>query len=497
MNKNQLYDEMEKASAEPYAGSMIETFRAIGYSAKTAVADIIDNSITAGAKTVWVDYEWRGPDTVLSIIDNGVGMKNDELIQAMRPGSKSPLDFREENDLGRFGLGLKTASFSQTRKFSVVSKTEESMCSYWCWDLDYVNTANAWNLLKYCPNIETWVSKINELASGTCVLWWDLDRLTKNSKEDSKASRDKFMTAMEEVKTHLSMVFHRFIEDGLNIYFRNRKIEGWDPFMIGVEGINPRPTTPLQGGKVRVKGFVLPHRSKLSVEQYKNGQGPYESWTAHQGFYVYRNNRLLVAGDWLGLFKREMHFDLCRIRIDLTNDIDEEWQIDIKKSKARPPVKYREQIIALAKDAINTAVEVYNLRGKVIQRTLSQDQFIPLWEERVRHGKRFYKVNRNHPIIENLLSGERGSKGAFEKVLQFIEETIPVPLISLRESENEKPLGQPFEGIDHSSIKETIKKLFTLYLANGMTEENAKKRIMSTEPYNYYPEYVERLNHDL
>ncbi len=360
MNNNQMYDDMEKASAEPYAGSMIETFRAIGYSAKTAVADIIDNSITAGAENVWVDYEWRGPDTVLSIIDDGIGMSNDELIQAMRPGSKSPLDFREENDLGRFGLGLKTASFSQTRKFTVVSKKEKSTCSYWCWDLDYVNTANEWSLVKYCPNIDTWVSKVNELTSGTCVLWWDLDRLTKNSREDSKASKDKFMTAMEGVKTHLSMVFHRFIEDGLNIYFRDRKIQGWDPFMIGIEGINPRPGTSLQGGKVRVKGFVLPHRSKLSPEQYKNGQGPYESWTAHQGFYVYRNNRLLVAGDWLGLFKREMHFDLCRIRIDLTNDIDEEWQIDIKKSKARPPVKYRDQIIALAKDAINTAVEVYN-----------------------------------------------------------------------------------------------------------------------------------------
>jgi signal transduction histidine kinase len=117
------YSKLEHTSAEPEACSMIETFRSIGYSIETAIADIIDNSITAGAKNIWIDYDWQGTDTILSIMDDGCGMNDGEIIQAMRPGSTSPLTLRPENDLGRFGLGLKTASFSQCRKFCVISKT--------------------------------------------------------------------------------------------------------------------------------------------------------------------------------------------------------------------------------------------------------------------------------------------------------------------------------------------------------------------------------------
>jgi len=133
------YTNIQSTSAEPEASSMIETFRAIGYSIETAIADIIDNSITAGAKNVWIDYDWKGSNTTLSILDDGMGMTNEQLIQAMRPGSKNPLDERSTDDLGRFGLGLKTASFSQSRKFSVVSKSANYKTDYRDWDLDYVN----------------------------------------------------------------------------------------------------------------------------------------------------------------------------------------------------------------------------------------------------------------------------------------------------------------------------------------------------------------------
>ena len=143
------YSKYKKAQAEPEASSMIETFRAIGYSVESAIADLIDNSISAGAKNIWVDYEWKGEDTTISVTDVGVGLSNDELINAMRPGSKNPMDIREANDLGRFGLGLKTASFSQCKKFSVISKVKGGETSYWCWDLDYVKQeAKSWRNLK-------------------------------------------------------------------------------------------------------------------------------------------------------------------------------------------------------------------------------------------------------------------------------------------------------------------------------------------------------------
>lgn len=487
------YTNIQSTSAEPDASSMIETFRAIGYSIETAIADIIDNSITAGAKNIWIDYDWKGSNTTLSILDDGEGMNNEQLIQAMRPGSKNPLDERTSNDLGRFGLGLKTASFSQSRKFTVFSKAKDYKPVFWTWDLEFVNKEQAWKLIRFIPNEGKWIEKIESIETGTCVIWWDLDRLTKDTIEDSEEAKSKFLGIMDSVKSHLSMVFHRYIDEGIKIRFRERLIKSWNPFMIGIDGLQTKPETRLEGGLIKIKGFVLPHRSKLTAEQYNYGKGPKDSWTAHQGFYVYRNRRLLVAGDWLGLFKREVHYDLCRIQIDLPNNFDNEWQIDIKKSIARPPSIYRKQILALAKEVRNQAIEVYRHKGKVLKRKFASDEYIPFWEERVRHGKRFYKINRNHPIINELLSKSADLKKEIEKVIQFIEETIPVPLITLQESENEKPHGQPFEGIDHNAIKETMQKLFNGFVLSGLSIEKAKARILNTEPYNFYPEYIEFL----
>src|SRR5947209_1369949 len=112
------YSRYKTTPAEPEASSMIETFRAIGYSIQSAVADIVDNSISAGAKNIRINFEWKGANTWLAIKDDGIGMDNDELIQAMKPGSRNPNEERSAKDLGRFGLGLKTASFSQCRILS-------------------------------------------------------------------------------------------------------------------------------------------------------------------------------------------------------------------------------------------------------------------------------------------------------------------------------------------------------------------------------------------
>jgi hypothetical protein len=490
------YSQYKKAQAEPEASSMIETFRAIGYSVESAIADLIDNSISAGAKNIWVDYEWKGEDTSISVTDDGGGMSNDELINAMRPGSKNPMDIREVKDLGRFGLGLKTASFSQCKKFSVISKVKGGGTSYWCWDLDYVkNEAKSWSLVNYYPN-ESYFQRINKSEKGTSVIWWDIDRLTLGTSVESLESMDKFMRTMDGVKKHLSMVFHRFMSEGLKISFMGREVEPWDPFMIGVGGLQLKADVYLDNRRILIKGFVLPHRSKLTSEQYNYGKGVKDSWTAHQGFYVYRNKRLLVSGDWLGIgnFKKEVHYDLCRILIDLPNDCDDEWQIDIKKSIARPPLKYLEQILSVAKDVRSQAVEVYRHKGKVLKRKHSQteDQF--LWEDYKRHDKRFYKLNRNHPVLKQLLENANSYKSEIEKSLRFIEETIPIPLITLKENENEIPHGQPFEGANHDLINVTIKAMYQNLVNQGKNDEQAKAIILGIEPFNFYPEYIECLN---
>ncbi|HPE41420.1 MAG TPA: ATP-binding protein, partial [Bacteroidales bacterium] len=192
MNKNQILT----TKAEPDASSMIETFRAIGYSIEAAIADIIDNSISADSKNIWINYDWKGENTIIIIKDDGCGMNHDELVQAMRPGSKHPADERSKKDLGRFGLGLKTASFSQTRKFSVISKKKNESTVFWAWDLDHVQKVQSWELIQYTP-LEYELEKIENQESGTSVIWYCLDRILKNTKEEDTEALGKFMELME------------------------------------------------------------------------------------------------------------------------------------------------------------------------------------------------------------------------------------------------------------------------------------------------------------
>lgn len=175
------YTQIPKAEAIPKADSMIETFRAIGYTLGTAVADIIDNSITAGAKNVWITRIWDGDNSSICIKDDGHGMNSDECIQAMRPGSKNPLEERDAVDLGRFGLGLKTASFSQCRKLTLLSKRKGGKPVGWTWDLDYVGKVKKWEVLQWVPN--EYLHIIDDIKSGTAVIWSELDRLVTEGTE--------------------------------------------------------------------------------------------------------------------------------------------------------------------------------------------------------------------------------------------------------------------------------------------------------------------------
>ncbi|MBO8093648.1 MAG: ATP-binding protein [Prosthecochloris sp.] len=472
---------------------MIETFRSIGYSLESAIADIVDNSISAEANNVWIDFNWAGSDTVLSIMDDGKGMLSEEIVEAMKPGSINPSASRSDNDLGRFGLGLKTASFSQCRKFCLRSKKSHDGNSYWAWDLDHVNRVKAWQLVKECPDTGFSDERYRGNDHGTEVLWWDIDRLTEGSRENESRSKDHFLAEMIKVKKHLGMVFHRYLDDGFSIYMRGKKIPPWDPFMIGYEGLQPRPEQIIDNGRVRIKGFVLPHRSKLEPEEYEYGKGPKGNWSAHQGFYVYRNRRLLVAGDWLGLFKREVHYDLCRIRIDLPNSIDHEWQIDVKKSVARPPALLHDAILSVAKEVRAQAMEVYRHRGKVIRKKLAVEEFYQLWEERVKRGKRFYRINRDHPIVSQMLENCGPARKQVEDVLQMIEEMVPVPLMTLRENENENPLGRPYEATGSDAVLSAMRLMFQNMVTDGISSDLAKARIAGIEPFNLYTEYLERL----
>lgn len=483
------YTNIITTPAIPEASSMIETFRAIGYNIETAVVDIIDNSISASAKNVWINFEWKGSHSWISMKDDGHGMDNDELIQAMRPGSKNPLDTRDTKDLGRFGLGLKTASFSQCRQLSVISKRKNNETAYWTWDLDYVKTSGKWELIKFFPE-ESIIKEIEDLNSGTIVLWSIIDRVVSKFIAENKGDLNKFLIIMERVKKHIAMVFHRFIEAGkIVIYFQGREIEAWDPFLRNESTTQSFPKEPLNNGKIFIKGYILPHKSKLTELNFRKAEGP-RGWNEQQGFYIYRNERLLLAGDWLSLFRKEEHYKLARIQIDLPNNLDAEWQIDIKKSIARPPHGLLEQIKAYAINIRSQAVEVYRHRGKQIN-PLPWQKFVPLWLDHKRGDKWFFKVNRKHPVIEEIKKQAREKpEKSLESLLKLIEETIPTKSIYIKESEIPEAQGKPYEGLASEDILALMRPIYNSYIEQGKPVDEARAAVLNIEPFNYYPELI-------
>lgn len=487
------YQNIQKASAIPKASSMIETFRAIGYSLETAIADIIDNSISAGAKHIRINRLWRGGKSAITIEDDGCGMNNEELVRALCPGIQNPLAQRDDTDLGRFGLGLKTASFSQCRKLSVISRKKDYAPIYWAWDLDYVAQSDAWELIKWIP--DEFEHSLDNKESGTIVVWSDLDRVVSPlTSETDESAKEKFSHALNRVKQHISMTFHRFIEDkSIKLYWGDYEIEPWNPFFDGENATQIKPTEYLLGSNATMKGFVLPHRNKFSSEDtYKSAEG-INGWAAQQGFYVYRGNRLLLAGDWLGLFRKEEQHKLVRIQIDIPNNLDFDWQIDIKKSKAYPPAKYLEQLRTYANDVRAAGSEVYRHRGKIIK-VKAGISFQPLWLDKKKDNKWSFVVNRENAMIQSIKQmAKEKPEQAIEMLLKFIEESIPTDSIYIQKAQDDVKQKEPYTNMNVDDVKRILSVMYSNQLANGLSEAQAKAFLLTIEPFNHYEEIINNL----
>lgn len=489
------YSLLAKADAVPEAASMIETFRAIGYNIETAVADIIDNSISAGAKNIFIDRIWDGSNTVITIKDDGCGMSSEDIIEAMRPGSQNPLEARSTSDLGRFGLGMKTASFSQCRKLTVLSKKAGYHSAYWTWDLDYVAKTHKWELIRWIP--DAYLNALEGQNSGTMIIWTDLDRIIPPSTSvNDLAAKQKFSDSWARVKSHLAMTFHRFIENNdITIYWGENKIEAWNPFCLSEKKTQYFPTESLYFGsqKAEIKGYVLPHKNNFSSdESYRKAEGMY-GYPAAQGFYIYRGKRLLLAGNWLNLFRKEDHYKLVRISIDLPNTLDSEWQIDIKKSTATPPISCREQLRSYALDVRNKGMEVYRHRGKILKKRAGTN-FQPLWLEKKKGNKWSFVVNRDNQLIKNLQEEAKSNPiPAINKLLRIIEESIPTPAIFIKQSSEENSQKEPFVDMEISIVKEMLSQMYINFIESGQTPEQAKAVLKTIEPFNNYEELIDEL----
>lgn len=481
----------------PEASAMINTFRAFGYNLRTAIADIIDNSISAKAENLWIEYKWEGSDSWITITDDGIGMNAAGLKLAMTPGSKDPKEVRDEHDLGRFGLGLKTSSFSQCKRLTVATKSEGFKVINRCWDLDYVNKTKKWSLLDYISE-KSLAAKLDELKSGTTVIWEKLDRLIGNANKQNEAAMNVFLEEFAAVEEHLSLVFHRYMEQakGISIYMNGNKLLPWDPFMKQAEGGQLVAKEELDKAQVKVKCYVLPHISKLTTEERK--QAKTDDWYKLQGFYIYRQNRLLLYGDWLGLFSKNEQYKNARVLIDIPNKLDHDWKIDIKKATATPSFIVRKDLIRLGKLARSSAGSIHRFRGNqiMLDDSIKTFDFQSVWKARkTRDEARHYYVNSEHSLIKDLLDKNTISNKEFKSVLRLIGETTPVESIIQYHSEEPESheLRDKNRELDQGTI-EVATMMFESLKAQGLKKETATKQIFNIEPFNQYPELEQYFN---
>lgn len=478
---------MQERILPPYAASLSQSMRDIGYTLESAIADLIDNSITANSQDVQIFFEILDADnSYVAIIDDGSGMSEHELFEAMRPGSRDPREERDEKDLGRFGLGLKTASFSQCRSLTVVSNKFGSTCAVQ-WDLDLVSERNNWVAVVLSYEELQGLPCMDLLGEqGTYVLWRKLDRLLEG--EVNHRTRDHALDKFMVVENHLSLVFHRYLYGNgyrnrkINISINGHHIEPFDPYCTSNKATQllREEIIRLEGHEIKIQPYILPHHSKLTRKEhdfYKTRS----NFVSNQGAYVYRNGRLMVWGTWFRLTNKGEATKLARVQIDFPNALDEFWTIDIKKSQATPPPQVRDILRQILTRITEQSWKVHKGRGK----RLFEAQEQPLWLRYADTDGIRYEVNREHPIVIALISQmPEAEYGTIHEVLTMIERSIPFDTIYSDYVEQPKSFEEPLE-LDREELKDQLVSLLRLVNKN---KDDFTRMVMSLPPYGRHRE---------
>lgn len=487
-------------NVNPDAYSVIQSLRSVGYNLQSAIADIIDNSITAKANVIKIRFNWDKDNSYISIHDNGNGMNEKDLRQAMRIGSKNPLDKREKNDLGRFGMGLKTAAFSLCKRLTVKSRCKHDRTFIRCWDLDYIKDTTDWTLLMHAAdsNSSLFLQQHEISESGTVVLLEKLDRVITSP--FSHKAYTEFLKKIESVEKHISMIFHRFLSgpQAVKIYINENEIKPWDPFITNEVATQELATEQFKfcNTTITISPYILPHHSKITKDTFNKAEGS-KGWNAQQGFYVYRNKRLLVAGTWFNMFKKEEPFKLARIMLDITGDLDFDWKIDIKKAAAVPPQEIVHEVEKIAKIAREASYRVYFHRGAklAVDNTVSSIDYI--WEQIYKHGILYHKVNRSHPLLLNFVLGlSLEQKKMLNAYLAILEENTPSNLLSyavVKHDSNEDNSNN--SALDTEDAVNHIKDIIYAFRISGYKDDeivNRLKHMKSFVPYiSLFPKLLE------
>lgn len=471
--------------AIPSAYNIISSNRSIGYSFESSIADIIDNSISAGA----TEIELMSPPAVkpvLKISDNGCGMDFEKLTEAMTFGGKLNCQAaRSVTDLGRFGMGLKTASLAQCKKLEVITKKNGHIIGG-AWDLDYLKDHDGWNYLlideeECLKKVEG--TQLENIDNGTVVIWSRFDRL----KASSSNPNETFAVMMDRAVQKLEIVFHRYLsgEKGINkidISYNKRPLIPNDPFLSDmIPAIDEPRYINVNGSEVMVLCHKLLHPDRFdheTLERVKLGSSLLET----QGFYVYRSKRLIDYGTWFGMAPKLEKTKLSRIQIDIPNTLDSEWSLDIRKSRAFPPYIIRQEL--------RNVLEANGLKStRTFSNRKKKDSIpYPYWNRESLPGNKnsyLYYINEDQPMITSFrekLPDDKLRK-EFEIILSNIARYFPFNLLEQDYQNDQQISGGP--EVDQN--KETLKDKIRFFLEEGISSDVLK---------SFFPDFSEILDLD-
>lgn len=485
---------------DPRADMLMGSMRSMGYSFESAVADIIDNSITAKCSTVKIMFP-NTPldDLAVGILDDGIGMSKDVLVDAMRYGSIASEDKRDEYDLGRFGLGLKSASLSQCKILTVISYHDGNMVAY-SWDYNYILQKKDWIAKEL--HIEEilrlpYIEELRIQGKGTLVLWQDFDIL-------HKSSEGLVFDALNDMKMRLddalTLIFHRFLsanKNKLSIYINNHKVRPQDPFLES----HPKTTTKKERSiaiqdttgierHIRIKPFVLPYITDLSDKDRKL-IGGIENLRLRQGFYIYRNNRLIIWGTWFGMKPRAELTKNARIRVDIPNSLDDIWSIDVKKQSASIPKRIQQQLKNTVIQALDISTTKLTHRGR--KEKIDDDRDY-IWERFQDRNKSFYyQINRDSKLFQFIR--DKMTDDDFyllQMLLNEVEKNLPIQQMYIDKSNEKITIQESDQRLDEvleigTSMAKSIMS-FTNRPYSDIVDD-----LMKSEPLCNFPQVRETL----
>ncbi|WP_439554735.1 ATP-binding protein [Dyadobacter sp.] len=481
--------------AIPTPEFLIKSIAEQGYSLETSISDLIDNSVSANADKIEILIDPDSYPFTLFLVDNGDGMSESVLKQCMQFPSTSPENSREKSDLGRFGLGMKTASFAQTRRFTVISKKKgaEKYCAR-TWDVDYLKKKGSWRILintqeeileylnKYRSLSNGYFNKFEDFEANTIIVWQKLYKFEDHL--DGNDRTNALKTQITEITTeYLALVFHRFMERKicpLKIRVNNKLIEPFNPFptnQTDLRLIESRQKV-FKSDIISLEGYVLPVRS---IEESKE---VHNIWTTKsrglmdmEGLYIYRSDRIILFGGWNGIIRKSPRLQLARLKVEVGNKIDDLLHLNVAKSQVSIPFDLKMGFLKYIAELREQAEKEYYNRGIRRISSSKSDSVPQLFERHATNRGTQIEINNKFPLVQLISNSmDYEQQKEFRLLLKMVNNLVNK---LGRANEDDNKINVSTDSDDESDLYNTIQKL----LISGTSREVIRLAILPALGY--------------